>query len=347
MQTVKRATVVIIAVFITLLFAGTVFAADQVFKLKMADSFPIGHPGNKLALGYIEMVEKESGGRIKIEYYPAQQLGKMKDLLKLCQGGITDIAYIAPSFYAGQLPLNTVMTLPFWTTAMEGTEIYQTLVKESPELEEEFKKYNIRPLSVFATSQYDVGTVKQKVTKPEDLKGLRLKTSGGIFDKIAQQFGIIPVTVASPEVYEATQRGIVDGNIFSLASVKGYRVNELEKYHTLGLRLGGFPSMYAINGKTWKKLPPDLQKVLTGSAEKIAAVFAFVWDKKNTEAAEEFETAGMEIFRVPDEERAMWDAPLEGIEKVWIEDMNKMKRPGQKVFDRFKAIAQKVTEGDL
>ena len=345
MKTVTRVTIVLLALLIAFVFTGPASAADKVFKLKMADSFPIGHPGHKLALGYIEMVEKESNGRIKIEYYPAQQLGKMKDLLKLCQGGMTDIAYIAPSFYAGQLPLNTVMTLPFWTTAMEGTEIYQALVQESPELADEFKKYNIRPLSVFATSQYDVGTVKKKVTKPEDLKGLRLKTSGGIFDKIAQQFGIIPVTVASPEVYEATQRGIVDGNIFSLASVKGYRVNELEKYHTLGLRLGGFPSMYAINDRAWKKLPEDLQKILTGSAEKIAAVFAFVWDKKNEELAEEFTKAGMEIYQVSEAERAIWDAPLEGIEKVWIEDMDKMKRPGQKVFDRFKEISKKVTGG--
>ena len=127
-------------------------------------------------------------------------------------------------------------------------------MRGSEELQAELGKYKVRPLSVFTTSQYDAGTVSKPINKPEDLKGLRLKSSGGIFERIAQRYGIIPVTIASPEVYEATQRGVVDGNIFSLASIAGYRVNELEKYHTLGMRLGGFPSMYVINQKKFAAL---------------------------------------------------------------------------------------------
>ena len=314
----------------------------QVYKLKLADSFPIGHPGNKLALGYIEQVKKMSKNRIEIEYYPAEQLGKMKDLLKLCQGGLTDITYIAPSFYAGQLPLNTVMVLPFWTTALEGAQIYQGLMAESQELKDELGRYNVQALSVFATSQYDAGTVKQPIDKPEDLKGLRLKTSGGIFEKIAQRYGVIPVTIASPEVYEATQRGVVDGNIFSLVSIRGYRINELEKYHTLGMRLGGFPSMYVINKKSLAKLPEDLQQALIGAAEQVAAVFAFFWDEQNQKMAQEFEQAGMTIRRITPEERATWDAPLKGIEKEWITDMEERGLPGQKVYDQFMVQVQAV-----
>lgn len=345
MKKIMFVIAIITAATVLLIAPAAVRAGEEPIILKMADSFPIGHPGHKLALGYIEQVEKMVPGKVKIQHYPAQQLGKMKDLLKLCQGGITDIAYIAPSFFSGQLPLNTVMVLPFWTTAMEGTEIYQTLLKESPELRNELLKYNVRPLSVFATSQYDVGTVKKQVKSPEDLKGLRLKTSGGIFDKIAKNYGIKPVTVASPEVYEATQRGIIDGNIFSLSSVKGYRVNELEKYHTFGLRMGGFPSMYAINDKTWKKLPPDVQNALVKSAEQISAIFAFVWDKKNKELVEEFQKQGMIIEHIKDENRAKWDAPLKGVEQEWIKDMNKRGLAGEKVFNQFKKVCDKVTGG--
>jgi TRAP-type C4-dicarboxylate transport system substrate-binding protein len=341
-----KKSILLILMALLLALPGTAVAEDEkVFKLKMADSFPLNHPGHKLALGYIDMVQKLSEGRIEIEYYPAEQLGKMKDLLKLCQGGLTDITYVAASFHAGQLPLNTVMVLPFWTTATEGTRVYQALLAESPELMNEFARYNVRPLSAFATSQYDVGTVKTPISGPDSLKGLRLKSSGGIFERIAMRYGIIPVTIASPEVYEATQRGVVDGNIFSLASIEGYRINELQKHHTVGLRLGGFPSLYVINSKSFEQLPPDLQKVLVGAAEKIAHVFATQWDDLTQKKARQFEEEGMAIHRIEPGQRDAWDAPLDGIEKEWIADMEKRGLPGEKVFEQFKTAVGKVMAG--
>jgi len=344
----KNVRSLIVLALISMLFAfpGLIQAsqADKVHKLKMADSFPIGHPVNKMAKYFIEKVANFSEGKIEIEYYPAQQLGKLKDMLKLCRGGMTDIAYVAPTFFAGQLPLQTVMVLPFWTTATEGTRLYNALMNDSPELLGELTKYKVKPLIIVTTSQYDVGTVKKPVTKPQDLKGLRLKSSGGIFERIAARYGIAPVTIASPEVYEATQRGIVDGNIFSLPSVKGYRVNELEKYHTLGLRMGGFPGMYIINSKRFQKLPPDLQQALKDAASDTANWFGLFWDKMVAGLAKKFEAQGMKIYRVKGEDRAMWDGPIKEIEEEWITDMEKRKAPGrivfQKLMEKVKAIVK-------
>ena len=118
---------------ISFLIGGVVsvpLAAGPVVRLKMADYFPIGHLGHKSALRFIDSIEKLSGGEIKIDYYPAQQLGKAQDLLRLCSMGATDIAGVAPSLFAGQVPLNTVMVLPFWTTSTEGTRIYTKLMKQ-------------------------------------------------------------------------------------------------------------------------------------------------------------------------------------------------------------------------
>ncbi len=72
------------------------------------------------------------------------------------------------------------MILPFWTTAVEGTKIYNRLMEASLELRQEFEKYGVRRLRVNTTSQYDVGTSKKPVRSPEDLKGLQGKTSGGL-----------------------------------------------------------------------------------------------------------------------------------------------------------------------
>lgn len=315
---------------------------QQPVKLKLAHSFPVGHSSYLSAEFFIKRAEELTGGRVKIEHYPAEQLGKMKDLLGLCSQGVTDLAYVPPSFFAGQVPLSSVMILPFWSTASEGTEIFTRLVRECPEISQEYLKYGVRPLYVSATSQYDVGTVKKPVRSPEDLKGLKLKTSGGMFDKIAARYGISPVTVPSPEVYEATQRGIVDGNIFSLSSVKGYRVNELQKYHTLGLRMGGYPAACLINEKTWQGLPEDFRQALAKAGQETNAQHSQAWDRQTEELAAQFEKEGMAIYRVRPGERARWEEPLKGIEEDWVKEMEKKGLPGKKIFDQYLKICREV-----
>jgi TRAP-type C4-dicarboxylate transport system substrate-binding protein len=315
-----------------------------VFELKMADSFPIGHLGNQAAEKMIQRAEELSGKKLKIEYYPAQQMGKLQDMLNLCRLGTVDITYIPPSFFSGQVPLNTVMILPFWTTSTEGTAIYQQLLEQAPELTEEFLKYNVRPIGVIATSQYDVGTVDQPIGSPEDLKGLRLKSSGGIFLSIAKQYGIQPVSISSPETYEAIRRGVVDGAIFAYSSVRGYRLDEVINHHTYGLRMGGFPSVYVINEDVWKGLPEDIRSAIQKAANESAIWLSENWDKQQKALADQFESAGMEIYRIPEGEKEKWFAPLAGIEKEWIENMEKRGLPGRKVFDAFYQISKAVSE---
>lgn len=318
---------------------------EEVIKLKMADSFPIGHFSHHAALYLIKRIDEFTKGKIAIEYYPSEQLGKLKDYLNLCTQGLIDIVYIPTSYFAGQIPLNNVMTLPFSNTAVEGTEIYIRLVDTCPELLQEWQKYGVRPITLVTTNQYDVGTVKKPVRSPEDLKGLKLKTAGGFFDKIAKRYGIIPVSITSPEVYEATQRGIVDGNIFSYTSVKGYRVNELEKFHTLGLRMGTFPFTYQINEKGWQKLPKDLQSGLMRAGSDYAKYWAENWDKQQIELAEQFEKAGMMIYRISASERAKWDAPLKGIEEEWIKDMEKRGlSSAKKIFLEYIKVCEEVVK---
>jgi len=338
----KLMGLLLVCAFLAFPIASPTAYGQEVVKLKMGDSFPIGHIAHQYALYFIKKAEDLSNQKLKIEYYPAEQLGKLKDSLNLCSQGILDIAYCPPSFYAGQIPLNTVLILPFWTTAVEGTQVYKRLVETTPELTQEFMKYKVRPLIVNSTSQYDIGTVKKPVRSPEDLKGLRLKTSGGLFDRIARQYGINTVSVASPEVYEATQRGIVEGNIFSYPSVKGYRVNELEKYHTLGARMGGFPSTYITNDRKWQTLPPEIQKALLEAAEDMSKVFAEAWDKEQIRLAEQFEKEGMAIYRIQPEERAKWEAPLKGIDTVWVQEIGKNTPAAIKVVENFRKITQEI-----
>ncbi|KAA0890865.1 hypothetical protein [Pusillimonas sp. ANT_WB101] len=92
---------------------ATAYAADSVTTLRIADSLPNGSYIYKLVTQpFMEQVEKETNGKIKFQYFPGQQLGKAKDMLKLTQTGMADIGYIGPSYILDKMPLSSTFELP-------------------------------------------------------------------------------------------------------------------------------------------------------------------------------------------------------------------------------------------
>lgn len=317
-------------------------AKQEVITLKLADSVPITHVNSKVVAKYfIERVDELTNGRVKIEYFGAEQLGKQKDLLNLNSQGIADIALLAPSYLSGQLPLNSVMILPFYSSAVEGTEVYKRL-KATGLLDEEFKKYGLMPLFVHTTPPYDVVTTKKPIKSPNDLKGMKLHASGGIYNEIATKYGVTPVSVASPEMYEATQRGVVEGAFLSYPAVKSYKLNELVKYLTYGASFGGYPVVYTVNEQKWQSLPEDIQKALTQAGEDTAKVAGEAWDQKETEVLKEFEQQGLEIYKLSSEEKEKWKEPMKTVGQEWTDDMEKKGLPGKKVFEEFVKAVNEV-----
>ena len=178
-----------IALAMAMVLAGTgPVQADGEIRLKFASPYPAGHPSDLMAKQYIAEIEKLSGNKVKISYFPSEQLGKAKDMLSVCGKGVADFCQVHITYFAGQLPYSNVVVLPYWTTATEGSAILQSMLENSPELQEEFAKYGVRALEGHTTPSYDVATVDKPVRSLEDLKGLKLKTAGGLYDNIAKRY---------------------------------------------------------------------------------------------------------------------------------------------------------------
>jgi len=200
----------------------------------------------------------------------------------------------------------------------------------------------VKALEGHTTAQYDVATIKKPVKSVEDLKGLKLKTAGGMYDKIARRYGITPVSIAATETYEAMQRGVVEGCIFNFPSIRSYRLNEQIKYITNGMRCGGYPGAVIINEKKWEKLPQDIQKQIILASEDAHKRWGVYWNEQHDETVKLFEKQGIAIYLIRPEERAKWDAPLKGVEEEYISEVEKKNLPGRKVFDQFMKIVKEV-----
>jgi TRAP-type C4-dicarboxylate transport system substrate-binding protein len=98
---------------LAILSVGASAAPADTITLRLADSLPVGHVIQQvITKPFIDAVEKRTNGTVSISHFPAEQLGKASDLLRLTQAGVADIAYIVPSYTSDKMPLSAVAELP-------------------------------------------------------------------------------------------------------------------------------------------------------------------------------------------------------------------------------------------
>ena len=157
-------------------------AQAQELTLRIGDSFPVGHyiPENMTKF-WMERVTELSGGEVAFDYYPAEQLGKAKDLLSLTQTGVMDIGYVGASYVSDKLPLSSVAELPEnFTTSCKGTKAFWEIAKPGGALDQaEFAPNGVRVLLVMVLPPYQVLTSNSEITDLDSLRNLKLRTTGG------------------------------------------------------------------------------------------------------------------------------------------------------------------------
>ena len=129
-------------------------AAAQPVTLKVADILPAGHYIARESIGFwMTEITRRAGDRIKFEYYPAEQLGKARDMLTLLKSGAVDMAYIAPGYIPEKFPLSGSAELPrMASTSCEGTKPYWALTHGGFLERREFGPAGIVPLLSFMSA---------------------------------------------------------------------------------------------------------------------------------------------------------------------------------------------------
>ncbi len=211
---------------------------------------------------FMELVEKESKGKLIIKPYASGVLHGPRDGFKACVADITDYSHGYPSWQAGSFHLNHVMELPFafpnaYVASLVSEEIYPKYFKK------EYEKMDVYLAEYHTTSAYHILS-KRPIRKLEDLKGMKIRSAGGFASNILKTLGAVPVVVPSVEAYNAFQRGVLDGVHFSHSDQVSYRIYEVGKYLTL-MNSNMIPVPYCLNRKTFDKLPKDLKRIFYNS----------------------------------------------------------------------------------
>lgn len=312
-------------------FILTASSFAQAIKLTLADQNAVVGWGPAHALQpWVKQVEEATQGKVKIEIYPSQTLAKGPDIWNAVKTGMADMGWCFHGYWPDMTPLSDVITLPFlpFKSAEKGSEVLWKLYEKFPSIQQEYK--DVHAITLWSSSPYILITTKKQVKNPEDLKGLKIRVTGGPPTEQMKALGAIPTLIPMPDTYLSLERGVIDGMGAPYEAIHGFRLYEMAKYYTI-LPLSAVYFSLSMNKAKWESLPKDVQDAITKLGGLEGAKF---WGKNWFDSAE----AGVEDlikkgnyqmtkYIVPPAELAKWSNTAG--EPLWNEWVKKMEGKGR------------------
>jgi len=311
--------------------------AQERIVLRVADSFPAsGHYFSEPAAKYfMEAVKRATNGQVTFEHYPAEQMGKAKDLLSLTASGVVDIGSVMPSYASEKMPLSGVAELPGgFATSCEGTLAYWKLAREGLLAQKEFAPNGIRVLFVLVSTPYQVLT-KQKFESIKQLEGRKLRSTGAASDAAIRKLNAVPIRMAAPEIYESLSRGTLDGVVVSYAAAVSYNLHTLTKAVTTGENFSSAVLTYSIGEARWKSLPANVQQAMLEAGDAATRRACSMMDQATAADLDKMRTAGAEVVRLSAAERSELATRFSGVGGDWAKDLDARGKPGNEAVRAF------------
>ena len=296
---------------------------------------------------WMEKVEKESGGRIKFEGYPAMQLGGTPvQLYDQVKDGVVDVVWTLPGNTAGRFPRIEVFELPFMMSNAEATsKAYWEYVQTAAP--DEFKDTQVLALQVHGPGV--IHTVDKPVKSIADMRGLKLRAPTRQVTKLMGVLGATPVGMPLPQIPDALSKGTINGCVIPWEVVPSVKVNELTKFHAEFDPAGG--SLYtttfvmAMNKAKYNSLAPDLKKVIdNNSGMATSAWLGKVQQGNDVPGRKTASDRGNTIYTVSAAEAQEFRRKSRTVEVEWVEDMNKKGFDGKKLLDAARSLIEKHTK---
>jgi len=316
------------------LFAGfALFGATPTYaktvELNYSIFFPATHGNTLLATEWAKEVEKRTNGAVKINMFPGATLTPADQTYDGVVKGIADIGMSVLSYTKGRFPLSEVIDLPLgYTSGLQATRLANAY----------YKKFNPKELSdvkVLYLHGHGPGIfhTETPVKVMEELKGMKIRCSG-TSAKVVASLGATPVAMPQNETYDALQKGVVDGVVSPIETLKGWKFAEVIKSTT-----ENFGSAYTLgffvvmNKKKWDSLPKDVQETIQKVNKEWIGKTAETWNNMDKEALELALSKGNQIIKLSPEEDARWAKAVSPIFDEYVKTTKEKGLPGEEALN--------------
>ncbi len=305
------------------LLMGQPSTSGAQMKFRFAHTIGLGDAQTLATEEFAKKVAQKTSNAIQIDVFPAGQLGNDLKIMEGVKLGTIDICMTGNPFFTTYSPELNVFDLPYLFRDFDHA--YKVL--DGPtgtEMRRSLEKHGMKALGGLEIGFRNVTNSKRPVKTPDDIKGLKLRTTPNPAHLHAfRLLGANPVPMPFTEVYLALQTGTVDGQENPIAHIYAMKFHEVQKYMSLTYH-AYTSSIVVMNLKKYQELKPEHQKALHEALQEATA-----WERKlnrqlDVEALAKMKAAGLQIEENPDREafrRIVADATAEEYVKKFGRDV--------------------------
>lgn len=300
----------------------------------------------QILLPWIEKIQAESGGRIKIDHYPSMQLGGVPpELVDQVVDGVADIVWTVVGYTPGRFPSTEVFELPFFVAdARTASCAYWTM------FEKHMKGGEFADMHVLGTWVHGPGAfhTNKPVTAPADLQGMKIRGGSRLVNQLLELAGAEPIGMPVPAVSEALSKGVLDGTTIPWEVTAPLKVPELVTNHTEfeGPALYTLTFVMAMNKDSYDALPDDLRAVVDAHSGLSFSVFAGgTMADADLPAREKAVGLGNNIITVSAEQAGEWQTLVAPIYETWVADLKEKGMDGQALIEEARGLMEGSCKG--
>ena len=247
-----------------------------------------------------KQAEEQSGGRIKMELYPASEKGGPQEMVDMVKSGSGDLdIYVGGAgFFANWDGRLNVFDIPYlFDNAPQAHKILDS--DFGGEMLAVLEPFGVKGLAFYENGVRSITNSKRPIRTPDDVKGLELRVMPGnpVHVKIWSMFGANPHPVPFKDIYENLKSKKLDGQEHPIAPIYSGKFHEVQPYLSLTRHIYG-PLIMVMNKAKFDAMPADLQAILLDAARAGAqAQRKFIADNEQ-KFMDEMTASGMEILEV-------------------------------------------------
>ena len=253
-------------------------------------------------------IESRAGGKIKVDIYPANQLGQLPAVVEGVALGTIEAAASANGFWISLEPRFQVLDAPgLFDSVSHGFKVLN-----DPAIRARMANWGAdKGVEILAPSLYSPLMLlsHKAVRAPGDLQGQKIRTQGGAPIQVEplKKLGVIPVSLPLGEALPAMQNKTIDGMVGAAAPYVAFKYSDIAKPMTY-LPSTLFAAPVVVNRQWLKSLGPDLEKIVREESRKAEDAFG-VWNINDIKSKEEaWKANGGEIITMsPDDSKRYVD----------------------------------------
>jgi C4-dicarboxylate-binding protein DctP len=295
-------------------------------------------PGAAMNVAYLDFAKKlmeQSNGRIKITGYETT-VGTGTEGWEQCSKNVMQLVQTSTGWNPGRMPIDAMVELPYVLSDVRvASRVLVEFLKVGylKEITDNFKVIAFTPIEGFSLILRD-----KKVTRLEDIKGLKVKAIPGPNLKSFELFGATTVNLPGSEEYMALSTGIVDGVSTGATNMVDKKLYEVSKY-ALKTHISSGTFAFIMNKQTWESLPMNLQTLIDKLGQEMTEAHANKQFELMQNSWKTLSDKGVEVYALDSAEEDRFKTTSQVIIDNYVKEWSDKGYPAQEAFKLMQTVA--------